>query len=145
MCFFGLEKISHLDTMGAHLNKNGLFREAPRRAIKTGSKIKVNREEFERRAAFNTEIVKIVMSKFVRSKQQVTFMTGAASKTLYRVLDRKGGTDAEFKSSGPTATRMSGAELAKWLNENMPHRTYSDAANLLREIADSIERKQPRK
>ena len=67
-------------------------------------------------------------------------LTGCAAKSFYRVLEREGGTTAEFKKGGPTATKMTCAELALLLNENMPERTPSDFANILRAVADKIER-----
>lgn len=103
---------------------------------------KLNQETLKKRLAQNKEIVySCILPKLAISMQGIQKITGCDSKTLYRVVNRPDGTGGEFRKSGPASTKMSGQDLAIWLNENMQEKTPADYAKILEEIAASLRRR----
>lgn len=98
----------------------------------------MNRAQFEKRSARNQEILDRLSQRLgPASRHAVKIETGCSYTTLERLLDRGG---APTQSSGPKSHKMSGADLVEWLEENLPERTRADEAEILRSLADELER-----
>lgn len=99
----------------------------------------MNRETFERLTQRNREVLALLKSAIgPTSQNEVTTITGCNLRSLQNLLDRPPG--KEYAAKGPRA-KVPPEELRQWLIDNLPERSDQEYAEILRRVAETLDRK----
>ena len=101
----------------------------------------MNKDTFMSRTAQAKQILNIVRDAIgPTSFDSARHLANCSPGSLSRLLNRENQDYGSFRQSGPPSVKLSGLALAQWLAKHLPERTNTEWAELLRGVADKIEK-----